>query len=168
MRCIICGKDKEEKNFSKEHIIPEALGNKDLTTFSVCKDCNSKLGDHVDSYFTNHNLIKIIRQQRKLLEKKNKPIKLFEGTMTGEDGRQYDFRNDGYHIHPTISKTTNGWTVETENPQEGLNLLRKKLQREGKNMDNLSDKVRIEKKTVNLPVIPLNADIDTGCWILFL
>ena len=127
MRCIICGKDKEEKNFSKEHIIPGALGNKDLTTFSVCKDCNSKLGDHVDSYFTNHNLIKIIRQQRKLLGKKNKPIKLFEGTMTGEDGRQYDFRNDGYHIiHPTISKTTNGWTVETENPQEGLNLLRKK------------------------------------------
>ena len=70
-------------------------------------------------------MIKIIHQQRNLHGKKNKPIKMFEGTMSGEDGKKNDFRNDGYHIHSTISKTINGWMVETENPEDSLKLLRK-------------------------------------------
>ena len=45
--CIICGQYRE---CSLEHIIPKALGNETLKTYDVCKDCNSKLGDNVDSY----------------------------------------------------------------------------------------------------------------------
>ena len=45
MRCIICD---SEKDGSKEHIIPEAMGNSKLITYKVCEECNNKLGSKVD------------------------------------------------------------------------------------------------------------------------
>lgn len=52
--CIICGKAFENSNTvrSLEHIIPEALENKKLITYNVCKTCNNALGAFVDSYLT--------------------------------------------------------------------------------------------------------------------
>ena len=43
--CIICHQDNQE--LSDEHVIPEAIGGY-YHIYNVCKDCNSKLGDHVD------------------------------------------------------------------------------------------------------------------------
>lgn len=52
--CIICREIKSE--FNKEHIIPAAIGGK-LTTKSVCKDCNSLLGEKIDNPFNNNKVI---------------------------------------------------------------------------------------------------------------
>lgn len=54
MRFIICSFDKES---SKEHSIPEALGNKQFITNDTCKECNVKLGANVDSYLTTPRII---------------------------------------------------------------------------------------------------------------
>ena len=69
MNCIICGYEKEE---SDEHIIPEALGNEKLITKRVCEYCNNRLGSNVDSYLTDHPLVKIIRINNGLKGKKRK------------------------------------------------------------------------------------------------
>lgn len=66
MKCIFCNRtniDFDEKNcFTEEHIIPKALGNKDLILNCVCKECNSKLGKYIDSYFVDNMLLKLPRQ----------------------------------------------------------------------------------------------------------
>ena len=56
--CIICHRDTVI--LSDEHVIPEAIGGY-YHIYSVCKECNSKLGDHVDCYLTNHWLIQAAR-----------------------------------------------------------------------------------------------------------
>lgn len=54
-RCIYCGRDKPVREFSLEHIWPEALGGKhcpDLfKTRHVCKKCNDRSGLFVDGAF---------------------------------------------------------------------------------------------------------------------
>ena len=59
MRCVICDL---EKDGSKEHIIPEAMGNSKLITYKVCEECNNKLGSKVDKYLTDYIITKIIRK----------------------------------------------------------------------------------------------------------
>lgn len=54
MRCIICGLSKDA---SKEHIIPEALGNEKFITIKVCQECNNRLGTNVDNYLTDYIII---------------------------------------------------------------------------------------------------------------
>ena len=40
MNCIFCNDEINEKNFSREHIIPESLGGK-FVIDNVCKECNN-------------------------------------------------------------------------------------------------------------------------------
>lgn len=56
--CIICGLPIQEKSI--EHIIPEAIGGK-LTIGSVCRTCNSLLGDKIDYKLTDSLLFLWIR-----------------------------------------------------------------------------------------------------------
>lgn len=56
-KCIICKKIKEDGEFNKEHIIPESIGGS-LTIENVCKECNSKLGEEIDSKIVNDFFIK--------------------------------------------------------------------------------------------------------------
>ena len=66
--CIICHADAVE--LSDEHVIPDALGGY-IHCYKVCKDCNSRMGDHVDSQLMNHFLIKGLRYVHKLKGKTN-------------------------------------------------------------------------------------------------
>ena len=59
--CIICHQDNQE--LSDEHVIPEAIGGY-YHIYNVCKDCNSKLGDHVDNLLLNHWFIKAARHEK--------------------------------------------------------------------------------------------------------
>lgn len=43
MKCIFCGNEFDENADPPEHIIPEAMGNKELTCDNVCQVCNHKL-----------------------------------------------------------------------------------------------------------------------------
>jgi len=62
MKCIFCLLEKEE---SLEHVFPLAVGGA-LTTERVCRDCNCRLGDHVDCKRINHLFIVMRRNQLKL------------------------------------------------------------------------------------------------------
>lgn len=87
VKCIICYQERPEELFSGEHIFPDSIGGT-LVIKSVCKDCNSKLGDNVDSHLVNHWLIQGARQTLKIPGKSGKiPNPLEKGTI-GDDPTQ--------------------------------------------------------------------------------
>lgn len=92
MRCIICGQDREG---SKEHIIPEALGNKNFITRQVCTECNNLLGTYVDNGITDDFVVKLIRLQENIRGKGGKAVKTFPSKIKGDDDRLYDFEASG-------------------------------------------------------------------------
>jgi HNH endonuclease len=54
--CVYCGKDKEEVEFSDEHVLPQAIGGNLPTTNpfllrDVCERCNNLCGLFVDGPF---------------------------------------------------------------------------------------------------------------------
>lgn len=79
MKCIICRKVKDNKEFSYEHVIPESMGGFYIIQ-TVCKDCNSHLGNTVDCLLTNHLFSKFFRQQLQIPGKTGKIPNPFDGT----------------------------------------------------------------------------------------
>lgn len=136
MKCIICGSEKEE---SVEHIIPEALGNKKLIINRVCESCNSRLGTNVDSYLTNHPLVKLLRINNALVGKKGKKIKFFDGIEIDVNrGTMYRMKNNRPKIMPRIVQSKAGQTmIEASNFEEGLVYFKEKL----KQKDCSDDKI---------------------------
>jgi len=59
--CIYCRCQKDETEFSLEHIIPQFLGGVSapdkFKTRDVCKTCNSNLGLFVDASFEKNFLV---------------------------------------------------------------------------------------------------------------
>lgn len=99
--CIICGENFSNMvKPSKEHIIPEALGNETLVTYCVCEKCNNDLGSNVDSYLTNHVLVKMIRKGN--LEK-DKDLQVFDSAMTDDKGNKYRITDHGPEIFPNVN-----------------------------------------------------------------
>lgn len=101
-KCIFCGRTEEEfvngNIWTEEHIIPEALGNKTLKIYDVCKECNSGLGAYVDKYFVNHMLVEIIRQKLGLAGQSGKVPNAFR---EGKDEDNHLIRVDEqYHPYP--------------------------------------------------------------------
>ena len=66
--CIICHADGVK--LTDEHVIPDAIGGY-IHSRKVCKDCNSRMGDHVDNQLLNNFLIKGLRHTHKLKGKTN-------------------------------------------------------------------------------------------------
>lgn len=98
--CIICGASFNNiVKPSKEHIIPEALGNEKLITYCVCEKCNNELGSNVDSYLTDYVLVKIIRRDN--LEK-DKDLQIFDSAMTDDKGDKYRITDQGPEIFPDV------------------------------------------------------------------
>ena len=61
--CIVCWENTSA--ISDEHVIPEALGGH-YHIKSVCRDCNSRMGSHVDSMLVNHTFSKFGRYVEKI------------------------------------------------------------------------------------------------------
>jgi len=77
--CIYCRKDKDEKDFSLEHIIPQFLGGAHapdfLKTRNVCKTCNNNLGLFVDASFEKNWLVtNWLRQSSSAFYSKENPV----------------------------------------------------------------------------------------------
>lgn len=81
--CIICGKPIKDKSI--EHIIPDAIGG-NITIDTVCKDCNSKLGDRVDSKLTNSMMFEWIRHELNIKNRDGKAPNLYK-YYKGDDGK---------------------------------------------------------------------------------
>jgi len=57
-KCIICDENIALKN--EEHIFPDAIGG-NLKVYTLCKLCNSKLGNTVDNKLVHDDFIKSLR-----------------------------------------------------------------------------------------------------------
>lgn len=68
-KCIICRKNRVE--FSDEHVIPDSI-NGYYHIYTVCKTCNSKLGQYIDEPLTNHKFMEFQRNIRRIPGKKVK------------------------------------------------------------------------------------------------
>ncbi|WP_064120715.1 HNH endonuclease [Pseudomonas fluorescens] len=59
--CIYCRKDKDDQEFTLEHVVPQFLGGAHVPDFlktrEVCKSCNSNLGLFVDASFEKNWLV---------------------------------------------------------------------------------------------------------------
>lgn len=65
-RCILCRRDGLE--MSDEHVIPDAIGGY-YHIYSVCKECNSRLGSKVDKYLLDNWLTVVKRNEYHLAGK---------------------------------------------------------------------------------------------------
>lgn len=148
--CIICGESfSNTVKPSKEHIIPEALGNEKLVTYCVCEKCNNDLGSNVDAYLTNYFLVKIIRKGN--LEK-DKDIQIFDSAMTDDKGNKYRITDHGPEIFPNvkIDKEKQHVYMEVASLEEGKKIARDILKDKFKKNDDeieeiLSDPLRFNK-----------------------
>jgi hypothetical protein len=87
VKCIICHEEKPKELFSEEHVFPDSIGGT-LIIKSVCKKCNSYLGDHVDTHLVNHWLIQGIRQTLKIPGKSGKIPNPYEKAVLDSDPSQ--------------------------------------------------------------------------------
>ena len=83
--CIICRKETNE--FSDEHVIPDSIGGY-YHIYSVCKGCNSSLGQNVDSKLVNHKLIEFQRQMLNIKGKSGCVPNPFIGTHKLKDDEE--------------------------------------------------------------------------------
>lgn len=132
-RCIFCGKSEDEftKNncWTEEHIIPEALGNKKLKLYNVCKNCNSGLGTYVDNYFVNHMLLNITRQNLGL---KGQSGEIPNAFKEGKDKDGHRIRVDENYqpvTVPYIEQSGNNVTIVASTKEEVKKIIQKKLSR---------------------------------------
>lgn len=148
--CIICGEDfSDTVKPSKEHIIPEALGNEKLVTYCVCEKCNNDLGSNVDSYLTDYVLVKIIRKSS--LEK-DKDLQIFDSAMFDDKGNKYRITDLGPEIFPNVNidKEKQSVYMEVASLEDGKriakNILRKKFKKNDDEIEEiLSDPLRFIK-----------------------
>lgn len=140
-RCIICKEFKDEKDFSKEHIIPEALEGS-LIIDNVCRDCNSFLGATVDSILTNNFFADNAKYRYRLKGNKNKikdPFGLAKIKDSGLSGVwNYDEKTDKSYFksYPMVDIKDDGKIKvncgKNENPEKIINIINKKLRRMNK------------------------------------
>lgn len=124
--CMFCGQEKES---SKEHIIPKAIGNGSLITDDVCKDCNSALGETIDDKFVNNGLIDLKRSTYDLKGYGgNAPTPITKGT--DEEGNTVRFDKDLVaHYIPKITDKDGKAMIIAESESEGRKVIKKKLER---------------------------------------
>lgn len=175
--CIICGKLFDEKNMpSKEHIIPEALGNEKIVTYNVCEHCNNKLGTVVDSYLTDYIAVKILRR---LALEKDKDLPVFQDVLPDENQVKHKVRNDSVKRMTTVdaTKLDNGavhFHVETGDYEEGIEQVKKKLKRIYKDasdedieaMLNRDGAIKRKATLYYRPTLRQKIDIDRTRWCM--
>ena len=125
-KCIICGLYKER---SLEHIIPKALGNESLKTYDVCKDCNSKLGDNVDSYLNNNFFIQIIRQALGIVGQSGKIPNPFKDGVDESGQRMRVDQDHKPHVVPHSKTEDNKLHIVAETKKEVVEMGLKTLKR---------------------------------------
>lgn len=121
--CIICHKDNVE--LTDEHVIPDVLGGY-YHIYSVCKTCNSKLGENVDIKLSGHWLMQGERNVHRLEGKKHNIPNPLVGDGALEDGTKVRIEeNKAGEIVPYILPSSpkidkNGITITVDARDEKL------------------------------------------------
>lgn len=113
--CIYCKKTKEENEFNREHIIPQAIGGASETNnpliIEVCKRCNSIAGFFIDTPFVKFWFIGVSFITALREAEENKKINTYPFMYMGklDDFKLDDLecekwigrnKEDVYHFHP--------------------------------------------------------------------
>ncbi len=121
--CIICHKDNVE--LTDEHVIPDVLGGY-YHINSVCKTCNSKLGENVDIKLSGHWLMQGERNVHRLEGKKHNIPNPLVGDGALEDGTKVRIEeNKAGEVVPYILPSSpkidkNGITITVDARDEKL------------------------------------------------
>ncbi len=117
MVCIICRKDKEE--MSDEHVIPDSMGGF-YHIFNVCKTCNSRMGEKVDSPLVNHKLTELYRFSQEIEGKSGKIPNPFSGIFMEQGESEVKARVDVNKAgklevlyHPVINLKENEGVIQS-------------------------------------------------------
>lgn len=117
MLCIVCREDKED--MSDEHVIPDSLGGF-YHIFNVCKTCNSRMGEKVDSPLVNHKLTELYRFSHEIEGKSGSVPNPFSGIFIEEGNPEVKARVDTNKegmldvlYHPVIKLTEDGGVVQS-------------------------------------------------------
>lgn len=106
--CIICRKPK--KTFSDEHVIPDSIDGF-YHIYSVCVECNSKMGNNIDSKLVNHKFIEFQRHSLKIKGKSGSIPNPFAGVQTLKDDPNQkvivNFNEKGQMITKLLPKIPN-------------------------------------------------------------
>ena len=113
-KCIICRKEKEQKEFSDEHVIPDSIGGY-YHIYTVCKTCNSEMGNKVDSKLVNHYFTSFFRYELNIKGKTGDIPNPFNGTHILENDKETKIKllldENGIpkpYLLPKIKTTTKG------------------------------------------------------------
>ncbi|MEI2418609.1 HNH endonuclease [Orrella sp. JC864] len=142
MLCIICREDKN--NMSDEHVIPDSLGGY-YHIFNVCRTCNSRMGEKVDSPLVNHKLTDLYRFAQEVKSKNGGIPNPFSGIFIEEGNpdakARVNINKEGkleVLYHPVIKVTEDSGVVQSieiavDSKDEGKidGILRKILKRKG-------------------------------------
>jgi len=133
--CIFCGNEFDENTTPLEHIIPEAMGNKELTCHNVCQDCNRKLSPIEDKLIRSFR-IKAARQYHKIKGKRGKipDVDFGETIIEGQQGAKarYTVKKDGTTELKVKGKSDNG-TIHLDFEEFTVDKVKEvKRRREGK------------------------------------
>lgn len=144
MKCIICRVDKDALELSDEHVIPDALGGY-YHIYSVCRTCNSRMGETVDSALVNHKLVELYRFVEGMTGKSGAIPNPFAGPATSSESPDVKVRaivdDDGvleFHLIPRVvvhekegAPTSIEIVVDAQDEAKIGTILRKKLERLG-------------------------------------
>lgn len=142
IKCIIC---EELKESSIEHIIPKSLGNKNLITTLVCKECNSKMGEKIDSPFVNNILIELQRNDLGLKGYKGKVPNPWENGKDSEGNRIRVDDNFKPKLTPNLVDNNTGFLILAGSKEEIYEHGTNKLKRMGASeteLNNFKNKVK--------------------------
>lgn len=99
-RCILCRRDGRE--MSDEHVIPDAIGGY-YHIYSVCKECNSRLGSKVDKYLLDNWLTVVKRNEHQMAGKTGVVPHPLMGEGVLEDGQKVRMEKDEEgHLFPYL------------------------------------------------------------------
>ncbi len=164
--CIICHQDDVE--LSDEHVIPDAIGGY-IHCYKVCKDCNSRLGDHVDVHLLNHYLIKGARHVHKLKGKKGaipNPLTGDGVLNTGEKVRVEDVNGVAtpriLPQSPEIAADNKSGTITVDIRDEKLipAMQQKMLKKMGLKPGEVTLESHREVHQIATPVVQMQAKVD--------
>ena len=146
-KCIICRKEKEHKEFSDEHVIPDSIGGY-YHIYTVCKTCNSEMGSKVDSKLVNHYFTSFFRYELNIKGKTGDIPNPFSGTHILENDKETKIKllldENGIakpYLLPKIKITTKGnikridITVDKNDKDNIPDIIKKIQKREKINQD---------------------------------
>lgn len=162
--CIICKKNKEENEFSEEHIFPEAIGNRHLVIYNVCRECNTKTLSKIDVLLTNDKLVETRRLMYKISGKrgdipnpfqngvlKTDPDQKIKLNFTKSDKAKISFIPKVKEDYDEKGKKYINVTVGENEENKLVGIINKKLKRMGKKEKSKNEILKSKKTISEIP-----------------